>query len=75
MKFVDHYADTPRKTIEPKARLTYDFYFRKKGSETWRYLNSTDDVKLFHAQKATTVDSNGEYLIMAVRTGQIVEQG
>lgn len=75
MKFVDHYTDNPRRSIEPKAHLTYDFYFRKKGSKIWRYLNSTNDITRFNTQKATTVDSNGEYLIMAVRTGQIVEQG
>lgn len=73
MSRIDHFNGNPLPEAHPNARLPYDFDFRKKGTEVWRYLNSVDEPSKFEAQKATTLAAGGEYLILESRTGKVIE--
>jgi len=71
---IDHFDGREIIRPVPNARLTYDFDFRKKGSDVWRYLNSHDDLKAFADQIATTLQNGGEYQIVNARTGEVICQ-
>lgn len=73
MDRIDHFTSQPLPEAHPKARLLYDFDFRKKGTEVWRYMNSVDDPKKFESQKATILANGGEYRILESRTGKVIE--
>lgn len=75
MSRIDHYTGNLLPDAHPKARLPYDFDFRKKGSHIWRYMNSVDDLKKFEAQIETTIAHDGEYRILNSRTGEVMRHG
>lgn len=73
MSRIDHFTGQPLPEAHPTARLTYDFDFRKKGTEVWRYLNSVDEPSKFKSQIATALANGGEYRILESRTGKVIE--
>jgi hypothetical protein len=75
MSRIDHFTGNPLPDAHPTARLPYDFDFRKKGTDTWRYMNSVDDPTKFEAQIKTTISHNGEYRILNARTGEVIKYG
>ena len=75
MTRIDHFNLNPLPEAHPKATLAYDFDFRPKGSKTWRYMNSVDDIDKFDAQIESTLAHGGEYRIMKSRTGEVIKHG
>jgi len=73
MSRMDHFTGQSLPEAHPNARLPYDFDFRKKGTEVWRYMNSVDEPSKFKAQIATTLAAGGEYRILESRTGKVIE--
>jgi hypothetical protein len=69
---VDHFNGMRITRPDPHSIRAYDFDFRKEN-ECWRYLNSSDDLLAFNEQIKTTIESGGEYRIIAAESGEIVK--
>jgi hypothetical protein len=57
---------------DPRAKLRYDFDFRKPGG-TWRYINSVDNIEKFDAQIRTTIEHGGEFRIVEEKTLELIK--
>ena len=75
-KLVDHFSGCqirrPLKIQAGKTRVPFDFDFRKIGSDTWRYLNSSNDLNEFRRQIEDTINHGGEYRIVDSLTGKVI---
>ena len=52
---IDHFNENIINRPDPHSQLKYDFDFRKKGDNVWRYLNSSDDCLAFAEQEQITI--------------------
>lgn len=74
-KVIDHYNGNDIFRPFPNATKRYDFDFRKIGSNIWRYINSTNDIKDFDQQIISVLKHGGEYRIIEDKTGKVVRSG
>lgn len=72
---IDHFNGNNIFRPFPNATKKYDFDFRKKGSKTWRYINSADTIEEFSEQIVTVLKHNGEYRIIEDKTNKVVKKG
>lgn len=75
MIIIDHFNGNEIIRPFPNATKKYDFDFRKKGSNIWRYINSADTINEFTAQIATVLSHGGEYQIVEDETNIVVKTG
>lgn len=75
MKIIDHFNGDEITRPFPNATKKYDFDFRKKGSNIWRYINSADALEEFSAQIDAVLRHGGEYQIVEDKTNIIVKRG
>lgn len=55
------------------ALFIFDFDFRKSKSGPWIYLNSSNQLSDFGRQVLTTLKHGGQYRIIEVASGKIVQ--
>lgn len=75
MLTIDHFDGNEVVRPIPNAIIKYDFDFRKRGSDIWRYLNSANIIKDFDAQIEVVLNHGGEYRIVENETNIIVRMG
>ena len=78
-KLVDHFSgceiSRPLKVRDGSLRSKFDFDFRKVGSDTWRYVNSSNELDKFDDQVEATIGHGGEYRIVDSLTGVVIKHG
>jgi len=61
---IDHFNENIINRPDPHSQLKYDFDFRKKGDNVWRYLNSSDDCLAFAEQEQITITLQQRFKII-----------
>lgn len=70
---IDHFSGMKINRPDPHSTLKYDFDFRRKGDEFWRYLNSSNAIEDFDYQIRSTDSPNAEWRILISETQEVVK--
>jgi hypothetical protein len=70
---IDHYSGYKIDRPDPRSTLKYDFDFRKKGDEFWRYLGSSNTIEDFDHHIKCAEHPDVEWRILSSETMEIVK--